>query len=105
MSTQSMLPLPEYFLAAKKRLETHGWTKNIEEDARGRCCLVGALKKIGPRFGVDAEFSREVMWSALEAVDPDQQHSIMRIGYWNDKPGRTKEEVLAALELAAYLAA
>ena len=90
-------------LGAAARLRHCGWTQGAyARDAAGTptgsrmpdavCwCLDGALRATAD-FDVDAaDIARDALASALG----------MSVTAWNDSPGRTKDEVIAALETVA----
>ncbi len=80
-------------------LETHRWGQNYLLSDNGAVCLVGSLYKMesnDPRGEGSCPLTylakkRMVEYLGLGAV------------FWNDKPERTKAEVIAALRNAAKL--
>ena len=85
--------------AASELLVTKGWTQGESaKDKDGYCvpsyspratcyCLIGAIEKVAPS------------WDGLEARDALRRVlGVDNIVKWNDTPGRTKEEVLKAID-------
>jgi hypothetical protein len=72
-------------------LETYGWIQGAAGSNGGPACVIGALAFCGPDefqcFGDATERLRSYLGCYIAA--------------WNDTPGRTKEEVVRALRLAA----
>lgn len=82
-------------LAAAEYIRQHGWCQNQVETHDGRVCTVGAMGKVTihkREMDCSAAAKRFVDFNKIEPGF---------IGRWNDAPGRTKEEVIAALEAAA----
>lgn len=75
--------------AAAQELRDHGWCQHEGEDEKGRHCALGA---IGVVAGLGQYETATVLRIYLKTP---------YIGDWNDTPGRTQEEVIAALEAAA----
>lgn len=75
------------------------WCQRADE-LDGKHCLMGAIMAHPDRDS--AEFS-SVYEDACEAIAEQVGFSKLRIvmGIWNDEPGRTHAEVLAALDRAA----
>lgn len=78
----------EVLRAAKKRLVERGWCQGTFEDGEGRCCSIGAINRASPPCG---------QWPALLSFGDVVGGSVF---VWNDAPGRTLEEVLAAFDKA-----
>lgn len=80
--------------AAAAHLNLYGWCQNQLKDGLS-ACLVGAVyAAVGdmmPSDEIQAELNRRVRLSIGRE----------NIGAWNDVPGRTKEEVIDALNRAA----
>ncbi len=88
-----MNPKLKIIREARKILLEKGWCRNFYEDITGRCCLIGAvIKQDSPE---DAE--SEVINLIAELVP----HKSLNVTGWNDRPERTKEEVIALLDLSA----
>jgi len=80
-------------------LETDGWTQGTAKDSEGRRCAVGALMDDGScrtRSSDECHLIFEVIVTTLSEVIDN-----FSISGWNDVPGRTVEEVKAALLEAA----
>ena len=85
--------------AAADVLRRDGWTQGAYLNSDTGCrCLVGALDYVYGRRGVGwmGDSSESEAYDALEAVIGDQSPIA-----WNDRRGRTADEVIAALEAAA----
>jgi hypothetical protein len=82
--------LKQVFLDAVNHLEKVGWCQNIDEDDQGRICLHKAIRVVASdpveRLKAIRKFTKLVGTHAL---------------YFNDTPGRTMEQVTAALRLCA----
>ncbi len=74
-------------------IEEHGWCQGELRDEMGQVCILGAIASIPDPEDWEP---RSVALKALRAITgspfPDN---------WNDAPGRTKEEVIAAFRNAA----
>lgn len=84
----------QIFLNAASLIEKRGWCQGRAMDGKGRVCLMQAIGRAAGELGVDT-FRTSGVWPFVEEV-----HSRLRRGgtAWNDAPGRTKEEVIAALK-------
>lgn len=88
--------------AAADILKRDGWTQGAYYDDTGCHCAMGAiataLNVISTEPGdlTEAEWER---WS--DDVDHLAKHLGDDVDSWNDAPGRTADEVIAALHLAA----
>ncbi len=80
----------ERLLKAADYIEKHGWCQHILMDSKGRVCILGALGKV-----CVGDMTKENN-RLREFVGPC-------VASWNNKPGRTVEEVTALLRNAAYL--
>lgn len=76
-------------------IEQHGWGQTGEklENEDGEVCLLGALLAGQSCYTETLEYVSSAVGVAPEALDD-----------WNDQPGRTQEEVVAALQEARKLA-
>lgn len=93
---------------AAELLTQYGWTQGRQADMAGRMCLVGACAKAATgnpwdqRWvnGVGATFERLRQRTRLlvAAHDPGGDGEPFP---WNDRPGRTAEEVIALLQRIA----
>lgn len=79
--------------AAADVLERDGWRQGELVDSYGCRCVLGAMDAAAPLRREDAV---EQMWNAL--ADVVGTRAIVK---WNDAPGRTADEVIAALRTAA----
>jgi hypothetical protein len=71
---------------ARRLIEEEGWTQGAFHNSRGYC-LVGAVEEATGY----SDFGGEVVWE----LDLQLGDNVL---YWNDKPGRTKEEVVSLLD-------
>jgi hypothetical protein len=79
-------------MRAAEIVRERGWCQLDYEDDQGRVCAAGALYAAsGDEWPYVAMGRRRLAASLGRAVET-----------WNDVPGRTKEEVIEALERAAY---
>src|SRR6516164_3781777 len=90
-------PVSQLLWDAADLLERDGWCQREFEDAQGRYCLVGAINRALP-----LEVRQDLAEDLLEAAE---MHMSKFVGAdpmrWNDRPGRTKEEVISALRRAS----
>ena len=82
-------------LRAAALIEERGWCQGAYFSGE-RLCAMGALHmasggRIGDAFTAVGSVAIERLWKKLPTVIPD----------WNDRPGRTKEEVVAKLRAVA----
>ena len=85
-------PVADVLLAAADYIEQHGWCQFYTRDDQGAVCGFGAIFNCSnPPIG----------GHTLLAVDRMQRRLGMSISAWNDMPGRTKDEVVAALRAAS----
>lgn len=87
-------PWRQWFLKAAEYIRTHGWCKYQARADDGRVCTMGALYYVCPKN--HHEDARDHLEKFLG------KQASQGIPAWNDTPGRTKEEVIAALESAAF---
>ena len=88
------------FLKAAELLEQKGWCQGTACNAAGEHCLLGAIWYA--RYGHDAPHGpvpSKYKWG--EVFDRVAPYTARHPADWNDTPGRTKEEVIAALRAAA----
>lgn len=86
--------IKEYLLATKQILITEGWIQGSYICSGGRC-LVGALAKATCESCGDAE-DGEAANLLLSCTDGTKKLLVD----WNDVKGRTKDDVLALIDLA-----
>ena len=91
-----MTPTVEILRRARELLVRDGWAQHVILSGDGRRCLMGAIIHAGQPTPADPEGNRR--WAAVEPVCKVIGHRF--IGQWNDAPGRTFEEVLAAFDRA-----
>lgn len=88
----------EVLTRAADLLEEKGWCQNYPVDMEGRMCAVGAIRQ--------ASEGQEQGYFASRAAVKAQQAVEKAIGgefisRWNDRPERTKEEVVAIFRAVA----
>lgn len=90
----------EVLLKAADYIEKYGWCQSVAFSPDGRACLLGGI------YAGCGGFSRD---KVLPDVPPNYDNAVSRVakfapdlGYWNDQPCRTKDEVVAVLRKAAY---
>jgi hypothetical protein len=83
----------EAFLEVKKVIED-GWCQHHYATEKEHC-LVGAINNISSR---NMFLGSELMKKFIEANKLPIVARNCTITFWNDAPGRTKKEVLAALD-------
>lgn len=85
-------------LAQGSLARTNSWAPCLEDNPAAACfCTLGALAKVSGKL-TDDVFSRAEACDLLTKVISDNS-----IASWNDRLGRTKEEVIAKLREAAAL--
>lgn len=89
-------------------IEERGWCQNKVGVSGGPVCAIGAIKEADPATGVDAiNWTRRLAWKAMTFAEralrlPKQRNGLYRpLSFFNDTPGRTAAEVVAALRAAA----
>lgn len=80
---------------AAKVIETRGWCRRRYETADGRVCASMAMSVAMDALGADYVGEDGARRRMCREIDNDS------IVHWNDKRGRTKDEVLAAFRQAA----
>ena len=98
------LPPSVVLLNAAELLETRGWCQSTYYNDNGACCLVGAIGAVV--LGRDD--------TSLDLCRVEMSHPAMALvrkvtdeipSFWNDRPGRTRAQVISRLREAAALAA
>lgn len=79
----------------RNSISEHGWQQGRLKDDEGRFCLVGGMVRSG---------GKNVPIAALSLISKVVGVPVEYLDDWNDAPGRTKEEVLAAYDKALVLA-
>jgi hypothetical protein len=91
-------PWRQWLLTAAEMIARYGHCKHAMYHEDGRMCLYGALQKAQPLFS-NASIYR--ITDALSKVTHvTSAHDLIA---WNDRPERTKEEVINALREAASI--
>lgn len=90
---------------AAELIELDGWTQGTFHHG-GRHCALGAIAKVVS--GVDHQDSsviEQLLWEEYDAADAHvalvETIGGVTVAEWNDKPGRTGAEVVAALRNTA----
>jgi hypothetical protein len=81
-------PVVEILSKARELLERGGWCQGTEYNYRGQRCLVGAVYYVAPTY-LDARVAVAALQRETDGAWP---------AFWNDKPGRTKEEVFELID-------
>lgn len=82
-------------LKAASLLEEQGWTQHQYQDNDGKRCLMGAIAAVDTT-------GRKMPYSVCDALRAHLKLTPkLSLSEWNDKPERTKEEVINALRGAA----
>ncbi len=92
MKTQELCEL------AAQEIEAHGWCQGAYSTSDNAHCVIGAVWAVSHELGLGAR----VWWDALHelarrAGSKRAEEGGEPLFMWNDKPGRTVEEVLALL--------
>jgi hypothetical protein len=82
--------------AAADLLATNGWIQGTPEDDQGRHCMAGALYAVTDAEGVYLAASQAVR-EHLNDLDATSWGLVS----WNDRAGRTAEQVIAVLRETA----
>lgn len=98
----------EVLRKAKALIEERGWTQGeyVSRDgahcARG-ACYVASGSHVLPMYPVGHidDSANDAQYALASAIGKELLHSVSD---WNDEPGRTKKEVLAAFDKAIALA-
>lgn len=92
-------------LKAAELIRTHGLAKWRREDECGRLCLQGAISKAltGDAEGRDSDRATNAVHRHLIAMGvPRELTSPNGNAIWNNQPERTADQVINALEAAAF---
>ena len=87
---RKQLSAPEVLKEAAQIIEEHGWVQGKPGRPGEGYCMVGAIQEV-------SGFT-PCLITAVGLVRSITQEDL---AYWNDQPGRTKEEVLHVLRKAA----
>jgi len=74
-------------------LERHGWCQDVYVDDAGRMCAQQALMQAEPDVYRRA--------TARRVLDEQAGFESLNIPKWNDQPGRTAKQIIAAFRAAA----
>lgn len=96
---QKLEPWQQCLLDAANRIRKKGWCQGMGVNRWGEMCALGAIGSI------DASTTARTMAARMLVrylnAPPYVGYPSVHIPAWNDASGRTKEEVIAALEGAA----
>ena len=84
-----LAPHKQALLDAADYIRKHGWCQGESFGEGETVCAAGAI------WSVNIDQWEDAMWALADHI------GTPNVGDWNDKPDRTKEEVIAALEQAA----
>lgn len=85
-------------LKAAALIEKHGWCQNHYSSADGRLCILGAVKAA---LGIPVGDEEDVNPIAEKACERIFDNVGVRAHFWNDRAGRTQDEVVAKLRAVA----
>ena len=86
-------------LDAADHIERHGWCQNVYTNGLGDVCIMGTLLQV-------VQWPDYLEGRAKEVFPRLKKYlGVTRVDDWNDEPGRTKEQVVAALRGGAAKAA
>lgn len=100
---QEAKPLDEVagrLLKAAQALREHGWSQKMYQERDGRMCAVGAIMFVDGHVPYSTEQASAGAMAAYTRLQRVIGHTVQS---WNDKPERTADEVIRALETAAWL--
>ncbi len=84
---------------AAETLELVGWCQGILTNDRGQYCAAGAIRRAVNEGNYQNEGAAVTACvSAVETLEAEVGQTIVD---WNDTPGRTSDEVIAAMRYAA----
>jgi hypothetical protein len=78
-------------LEAARYIQEFGWIQRESRDLKGQVCIYGALSEFGNMY---------LVHTAMERIQ--KYIGVKNIVNWNDGKGRTKEEVVDALQGTVY---
>jgi hypothetical protein len=83
-------------LDAADYVERHGWCQNEFQNGFGSVCIMGALLHV-------VQWPDHLQGRGITEILPrlTKYLGVTRLDNWNDAPGRTNEQVVAALRGAA----
>lgn len=86
-------PTTQVIVDAIDYLDRYGWCQDMPQHG-ARMCLWGALRNAA---GADhPDLLKSALWRVATASDMGE----IGVPAWNDAPGRTKQQVIAALQKA-----
>lgn len=87
-------PWRQVLRKAAKIIEKRGWIQKKLVDDEGRVCAVGALTCVAKEDFISRGTATTKL---IEHLNAGKGMNLIGIPYWNDQPGRTKQEVIATL--------
>lgn len=93
---KTVSPVAKILLAAADHIEQHGWLQHEVGQQGMPACAIGAMMFADNEYGGDGDF-----YESVKAVTKYLGLEHAYIVPWNNTPGRTKEEVIAAFRGAA----
>lgn len=98
------IPTPAQLLCdhAADLLEKKGWTQGNYEDGRGRHCLMGAINAVfSTRYYMKTDTTWDRADQAIKMIADELGTGMGALTVWNDRPGRTADEVIGVLRKVA----
>ena len=88
--------------AAAEVLRRDGWCQSRSHASTGEHCAAGAIEAaVDPNWQTSSGWEAEQNVRFGAALNAVQRRIDLVLTGWNDAPGRTADEVIAALEAAA----
>lgn len=111
MTATVVRPAHPVLLKMAELLMEHGWCQGTYEDTEGRLCVMGAFLRtleLDDTWPVDDEWETPY-YLGLQAfersISPEmggQAGELWDAADWNDRPGRTRDEVVARLRQVGW---
>ncbi len=96
-----LAPEKRLLLRAADLLREDGFCKGVLHDDEGHHCVVGAIHREGGRDINMIETAIDLLALQLSDITGPGGRAVDRVVWWNNRPERTAEEVIGALELVA----
>lgn len=90
LETKVLTPRQVVLMKAAQHLRKYGWIQNRAIESNGAACMLGAIYAQGKGDHIS---------DAVRSLE--EYLGVPAVWLFNDKPGRTKETVIAALEACA----
>lgn len=96
-------PWQQHLLNAAQYIRDHGWCQLTSKNDKGEVCLEGAISQGVLQAQGVKKYNKQTsdLFCAADRKVRRYLQLTYPSHYWNDQNGRTKEEVIAALEGAA----